>query len=271
MRALYWSLRKWLANPHRSWLELLKWQNKYFAQLACRGMAWRGFSAWPLHPKHLFDPETAAHAQRFMAPGMRVLDVGCGSGAFCLKACELGAASVVGLEHDAESVRQLRAVVADRGVPVEVLAMDLERTPYPFEEGSFDLIHCSDVLEHLHRRVECLVELRRIKKSGAPIVVSIPNTDTTWKRRLRQAGIDSRDDTDHKIEYTEETLRAEIARAGLRLEGPLLPVVPSFPWHGLLALSAVVSPAWYRRAQRWKYAHARRHPEESMGWVFHVM
>ena len=62
----------------------------------------------------------------------------------------------------------------------------------------------------------------------------------------------------------------EINEAGLKIDSELLPIVPSFPWHGIFALSAAVSPALYRRLQTWKYEYAKRNPEESMGWVFHV-
>lgn len=271
IKPIYWKLRKWLANPRRSALEWLKWQNKYCTQLACKGMVWRGFSRHPIHPKHLFDTQSGAHLHPFVTPGMRLLDVGCGNGMACLKALELGAASAVGIERNPDSIRQLRELAQARGVTIAVHDLDLEVTPYPFPDQSFDLIHCTDVLEHLEQRVACLREMKRIKTPEAPVIISIPNTDTTWKRRLRRVGIDSRDDTDHKIEYTRATLEQEIHQSGLRLASPLAPVVPSFPWHGLIALSAVLSPALYRALQQWKYRYAQRHPEETMGWVFHLV
>ncbi|MBF0273364.1 MAG: class I SAM-dependent methyltransferase [Magnetococcales bacterium] len=270
IKSLYWTLSAWVLHPRRRYLAWLKWQNKYFAQLACKAMQWRGYSQHPVHPKHLFDPKTGSYVEPFLKPGIHFLDVGCGVGAVCLKACEYGAARTVGIEYNPDNIRITRESALARGVVVEVYPIDLEKTPYPFADDTFDVIHFSDVMEHLENRIACLKELKRIKKDEAPIVISVPNRDTSWKRQLRQAGIDSRDDTDHKIEYSKEQLYQEIASAGLRLESPLFPIVPSFPWHGLFALSAAVSPALYKRLQQWKYDYMKRKPEESMGWSFHV-
>jgi SAM-dependent methyltransferase len=269
-KVIYWVLAKWASNPHQSYLLLLKRQNKYFAQLAAKAMQWRGYSSHPIHPKHIFDEKSGAYVEQFIKPGINFLDVGSGSGSVCLKACQTGVALSVGIEYNPDNVRLTLDRAKELGVEVQMHQFDLEKTPYPFEDDSFDLVNFSDVLEHLNKRVECLKELKRIKKSDAPIIISIPNAYTTWKKRLRRAGVDSRDDTDHKIEYSRDGLYQEINEAGLKIDSELLPIVPSFPWHGIFALSAAVSPALYRRLQTWKYEYAKRNPEESMGWVFHV-
>lgn len=111
-------------------------------------------------------------------------------------------------------------------------------------------------------------ELKRVKRESGVAVISVPNTDTSWKKALRSVGLDSRDDFDHKIEYTKDLLLDELCEAGLEMISPLMPIVPSFPWHGLIAMSAVLSPNLYRRLQSYKYRFVTRHPQESIGWTF---
>ena len=271
VKSIYWSLRAWLANPQKSYLLFLKRQDKYFARLAASGMRWRGFAADAIHPKHLFDVKSHSILHPLFKPGIHYLDGGSGSGYECIKAMQGGAQRAVGIEYNPDNIALSQARAREAGLEVTILDLDLENGPYPFEDGTFDLINCSDVLEHLVNRTACLKELKRIKKPDAPIIISIPNADTPWKKRLRRAGVDSRDDNDHKIEYSRDGVFAEIAAAGLRIDGELHSIIPSFPWNGLIAFSAVLSPALYRRLQEWKYDHAKRYPERSIGWMFKVI
>ena len=82
--------------------------------------------------------------------------------------------------------------------------------------------------------------------------------------------MDSRDDPDHKIEYSRESLRRELAEANLHISSDLMPIIPSFPWNGLVAMSAVISPKLYKRLQAMKRKYVQNHPDESIGWVFTV-
>ncbi|MBF0455369.1 MAG: class I SAM-dependent methyltransferase [Magnetococcales bacterium] len=271
IKSMYWSVCAGMEDPRKSYYTLLKKQNRYFARLAIQGMKWRGFSPEPIHPKHLFNCPGHSYLAPFLKPGIHFLDVGSGSGSDCIKALQEGASVVVGIEYDSEKIALSQARAKKLGLVLTILPLDLEKADYPFADKSFDLINLSDVLEHLNNRKGCLTELARIKKKAAPILISIPNADTRWKKQLRRAGVDSRDDGDHKIEYSQETIQAEIQQAGLQIKSDLTPIIPSFPWNGVIALSAVLSPALYRRLQQWKYAYAKRHPEESIGWSFWVV
>lgn len=61
--------------------------------------------------------------------------------------------------------------------------------PYPFQNGTFDLILMEHVLEHLENPVKCLEELCRISKLKGIIIISMPHfshfmawADLTHKR-----------------------------------------------------------------------------------------
>jgi 2-polyprenyl-3-methyl-5-hydroxy-6-metoxy-1,4-benzoquinol methylase len=46
----------------------------------------------------------------------------------------------------------------------------------PFEDGSFDLVWCSEVIEHLQDPAFSLAELRRVTKPGGLLVLTTPNS-----------------------------------------------------------------------------------------------
>ena len=51
---------------------------------------------------------------------------------------------------------------------------DLEKTPLPFEDNTFDEILASNVLEHITNLVELMKELHRITKNKGIIKISVP-------------------------------------------------------------------------------------------------
>ena len=252
----------------RRWLLFLKKQDRELEHLACRAMQWRGLADYPLHPKHLFDERRATFCRQHFRSGMSFLDLGSGVGSECIAAAQAGARRVVGIENNPQNYEQAVSRAEKAGVRVEFIMHDLDGKPLPLENKAFDLVSLCNVLEHLTHRVAVLSELRRVKTDTGVAVISVPNAETSWKKALRSVGIDSRDDDDHKIEYTKDLLAAELHEAGLEIASPLLPIVPSFPWHGLIALSAALSPNLYRCLQRYKYRFVARHPEESIGWTF---
>ena len=233
-------------------------------------MQMRGFSTRPIHPKHLFDDARSEFVHGLLREQINFLDIGSGVGSECLCAAESGASISVGVEGNRQSIITARQRGADNGLRVLFLQIELEDGALPFSDNIFDVINFSNVLEHLHNRLAVLQELRRVKKADGIGVISIPNTDTSWKKKLRSVDLDSRDDPDHKIEYTRQSLNEELDRAGLKISSELQPIIPSWPWNGLIAVSAAISPKLYRRMQRYKRDYVRTHPDESIGWVFTV-
>jgi hypothetical protein len=97
-------------------------------------------------------------------------------------------------------------------------------------------------------------------------LVSGPNRETSWRRRLRQAGLDAYSDPDHKVEYSRAEFLAELANGGFRVEGELMPVVYDTPWAGCVDALGGISLRLYARLARWKREAALRYPEESTGF-----
>jgi SAM-dependent methyltransferase len=252
------------------WYIFLKQQDYLLGVWSCKGMQWRGYSKRPMHPKHLFDAQRSDYLHELFRPNTTFLDMGSGVGTDCLLATKKGVAISIGVEGNWQSIVTAAGRIPDIGGAMSFLQVDLEQGSLPFADNCFDLVNFSNVLEHLNNRPAILQELKRVKKKEGLAVISIPNAGTSWKKKLAAAGLDPMDDPDHKIEYSRETLRDELSTADLMISSDLMPIIPSFPWNGLIAMSAVVSPSLYRRLQAAKRKYVLAHPEESIGWVFTV-
>jgi 2-polyprenyl-3-methyl-5-hydroxy-6-metoxy-1,4-benzoquinol methylase len=104
------------------------------------------------------------HVQR----GMRVLDVGCGEGAFAAVLAAAGA-HVTCLDVAEEPLRRAR----ERHSGLESLLVG-EAGPWPLTDASFDVVWAGEVIEHVADTAAWLSELRRVLRSGGSLVLSTP-------------------------------------------------------------------------------------------------
>jgi 2-polyprenyl-3-methyl-5-hydroxy-6-metoxy-1,4-benzoquinol methylase len=167
---------------------------------------WRD-AVWRAVPEGA-EPERFAPRRAFLlehvASGRRVLDLGCGDGAFAgvlLGAgCEVTMADVAG-----EALRRARA----RAPGAEAVAL-VEGAPLPFAEDAFDVVWAGEVLEHVADVVGLLAEVRRVLRWGGRLLATTP-----WHGRLvvaTDAHFDPR--ADHLRFFSARTLRAVLADAG---------------------------------------------------------
>lgn len=108
--------------------------------------------------------------------GKRVLDLGCRDGS--LTQYYSPGNQVTGVDID----RQALVHAHDR-LGIATLWLDLNRDPYPFEAGSFDVIVAGEVLEHLRNPTRVVAEARRILVPGGAFIGSVPNS-YHWRARL---------------------------------------------------------------------------------------
>ena len=153
-------------------------------------------------------PERYAARRAFLlghvAAGQRILDYGCGDGAFAADLVAAGCA-VTMADVAEEALRRARA-----RAPLAQAVHLVEGAPLPFDEEAFDVVWAGEVLEHVADVVGLLAELRRVLRWGGRLLVTTP-----WHGRVviaTDAHFDPR--ADHLRFFSARTLRTVLTDAG---------------------------------------------------------
>lgn len=145
-----------------------------FAQLAARWWDADG----PSKPLHDLNPARLAYVQeRHTLAGARVLDVGCGGG-LLTEALALAGADALGLDltdalldvanlHRHEQTFPTNTKLQYRNLAVEELAQE--------QPGSFDVITCMEMLEHVPDPASVLAACATLLKPGGDLFLSTLN------------------------------------------------------------------------------------------------
>jgi SAM-dependent methyltransferase len=117
----------------------------------------------------------AEHRARYwsaaaIAEGRAVLDAGCGTGYGTLMLAEGGAASVTAIDLAEEAVEQTLDRVDGRA---EVVLGDVHQLP--FDDASFDMVVCFEVIEHMNAQDAALSEFARVLRPEGFLLISSPN------------------------------------------------------------------------------------------------
>lgn len=172
--------------------------------LAVRLTKLTGKSKVSVHPKHLL--EEKPWFLNYIKKGDLVLDLGCGNSQNTVKAAKI-AANVVGLEIDPHLLQIAKKSNQEEKLKnVQFLSADLEKK-LNLPSATFDKVIFLDVLEHLKNRNQALSEVRRVLKPNGILLLGVPNSQTTWKKFQRSAKVCSFSDADHKIEYSENSIK----------------------------------------------------------------
>jgi ubiquinone/menaquinone biosynthesis C-methylase UbiE len=108
---------------------------------------------------------SAAYLLPHLAPGQRLLDVGAGPATLTADlATRVAPGTVAVVEIDEPAVELARAGLAERGIEADVRVGDVHALPYA--DGSFDVVHAHQVLQHVSDPVQALREMRRVCAPG---------------------------------------------------------------------------------------------------------
>ena len=119
-------------------------------------------------------------------PGFKILDIGCGSGRHTCGAYQFRGVTVVGADlniadlGEAEKRLAFHDQLGEQGGGTWALS-GADVTCLPFKTDCFDLVICSEVMEHIPDHRTVVQELVRVLKSGCNLVVSVPRY---WPERI---------------------------------------------------------------------------------------
>lgn len=135
------------------------------------GIPGGGEAVWPGLRNDLFVAHESIYrfAGRW-APGCRVLDAACGTGYGSSMLLDSGAIEVLGIDRDPRRIAF--AARRFRAARLSYQVQDCEALDLP--GGSFDLVVCSNTLEHLERPERFLRAARELLREDGLLLVAVP-------------------------------------------------------------------------------------------------
>ncbi|KAI1343413.1 methyltransferase-UbiE family protein [Xylariaceae sp. FL0016] len=131
----------------------------------------------------------ATHASYILPrikPDMKILDVGCGPGTITVDlASRVPEGSVTGLDAGEMAIEKAKGTARERGIANVTFVLG-DAFNLPFEDNTFDLVHCHQVLVHLPSHegqpgpLKGLSEMRRVCKVGAIVCAK----EAEWDSRV---------------------------------------------------------------------------------------
>ena len=101
--------------------------------------------------------------------GDRVFDLGCGDGTMGLLLKEIRSVSIDGCDISKTAVNRAQDHYDD------VHQINIDENDLPVNSDAYDVVICTDVLEHTLSPRHALSEIQRILKNEGIVVVSVPN------------------------------------------------------------------------------------------------
>ncbi|MCO4747244.1 MAG: class I SAM-dependent methyltransferase [Proteobacteria bacterium] len=137
--------------------------------------------------------------QRLRRPeDQHILELGCGSGQMLHRYTELGLTST-GVDGTRSSIER----AALEAPEATVIHANVEALPLSSEQ--FDFVAAFDVLEHVEP-LPFLNEARRVARTGARLLISVPASQWLWGPLDEAAG--------HRCRYDRPQLEAELRQSG---------------------------------------------------------
>ena len=160
--------------------------------------------------------------------GDHILDIGCADGRLTeIIGKQARAKRLFGLELSPIGIK----LAADRGI--QMIRYDIDGYDLPYEPSCFDMVICTDVIEHIINTFHLLEEIYRVLRSGGCLILSTQNMASWYNRILLLMGklpltLESNEReiidkpfgrlTGHVRGFTTYIFKLMIARVGFNLE-----------------------------------------------------
>ncbi len=194
-----------------------------------------GLEARPVtdYPLQLCAYLTERHLGRHRAG--RLLDLGCGRGEFLSGFVKCG--------FDGHGVDRERSLHLPPALPVEL--SDIDGSPLPYEDESFDVVFNKSVLEHVHHITPLLNECLRVLRPGGTFLCMVPDFSAQWSHFY--------DDWTHVRPFTLTGLRECLLGHGFVIEHAerfrQLPLLWERPYLKPLADVSALLPNRFKRSK----------------------
>lgn len=115
--------------------------------------------------------------------GLNLLDVGCGTGLYSLRACMAGA-KVVGIDVSKKMLEIAKEKAKRLSLPINFIEGDMENLS--FLNNSFDVVLSVTALEFSEDPVKAVKEFFRVLKPGGKVVIGVLSSQSKWAKKRRQ-------------------------------------------------------------------------------------
>ncbi|MFZ5354113.1 MAG: class I SAM-dependent methyltransferase [Bacillota bacterium] len=112
-------------------------------------------------------------------PGMKVLDIGCGTGNFSMKLAQVGCI-VTGIDISDSMLDIAREKADKEKLDIEYLNMDAYNLM--FDDNSFDMVFSMAAFEFINDTQIAFDEMLRVAKPGAQLLIGTIHADSSWGR-----------------------------------------------------------------------------------------
>lgn len=191
-------------------------------------------------------------------PNHTILDIGCGAGyflnlirgAYHEKGFE---PTVVGADISAYQVSYMAERMRREGIP-RVIAVTGNGEYLPFANESFDLVTCSEVIEHIQNPRRALSEMRRVLKPDGVLLLSTPSMSaqkgwgyillpaTALVKTITRYRPKPSDRGSYDVPWYSKEFQDMIRSADIRIHEFEYNAVIPHPWHFIFLPKAMVKP-----------------------------
>jgi ubiquinone/menaquinone biosynthesis C-methylase UbiE len=149
--------------------------------------------------RKMMQPPAKVIAYSGIKPGIKVLEIGCGSGAFTIEAARTVGqqGKVYALDIQEDMLGKLRTKLS-RPENLDIRNIEIvHKSAYelPFEDNSLDLVYMVTVFQEIPDKQRSLAQIKRVLKPAGILAVSelLPDPDYPWRstteRMLSKAGL----------------------------------------------------------------------------------
>jgi ubiquinone/menaquinone biosynthesis C-methylase UbiE len=150
-------------------------------------------------------------ALRHSDPHSRILDAGCGYGIYSLSLADNGRQTISSIDLTPERIAALERMKLEQPTLMGPISLEVGSvTNLPFGDNTFDLVICSEVIEHVPDDHEAARELLRVTKAGGTMIISTPYNSRYNQRIYKKFGHE-------RPGYTAEGYRDLFGRDNVRI------------------------------------------------------